>query len=47
MAQCVNLPREIRNGKGLGATQVVGRLPLVRMLYIFTLVWLFDHLQFI
>lgn len=29
MAQCTNLPREIRNGKGLGATQIVGWLPIV------------------
>ena len=34
MAQCANLPREIRNGKGLGATQVVGWLPLVRFIYL-------------
>ena len=29
MAQCANLPRDVRNGKGLGATQVVGWLPIV------------------
>jgi hypothetical protein len=33
MAQCANLPRVIRNGKGLGATQIVGWLPLVRFMY--------------
>jgi len=43
MAQCANLPREIRNGKGLGATQVVGWLPLVCFIYFF----LYDYLQFI
>jgi hypothetical protein len=34
MAQCANLPREIRNGKGLGATQIVGWLPQVRFIYL-------------
>jgi hypothetical protein len=29
MAQIHNLPHYIRNGKGLGATQVVGWLPIV------------------
>lgn len=29
MAQISNLPPDIRNGKGLGSTQVVGWLPIV------------------
>ena len=29
MAQLVNLPQDIRNGRGLGSTQVVGWLPIV------------------
>jgi len=29
MAQINNLPQHIRNGKGLGSTQVVGWLPIV------------------
>lgn len=33
MAQCANLLQEIRNGKGLGATQVMGWLPLVCFTY--------------
>jgi hypothetical protein len=29
MAQLNNLPQNVRNGKGLGSTQVVGWLPIV------------------
>jgi hypothetical protein len=32
MAQIGNLPQHIRNGKGLGSTQVVGWLPIVGLL---------------
>lgn len=34
MAQLVQLPQDVRNGKGLGATQVVGWIPIVSLPFI-------------
>lgn len=44
MAQINNLPQNIRNGKGLGSTQVVGWLPIVGIcqFYVFLILILFQ-----
>lgn len=34
MAQLVQLPQEIHNGKGLGATQVFGWIPIISLPFV-------------